>query len=214
MATRKPAPRVGGWFAAATSAAVVAVAMLWLPLNPTPALAFAQVQQHLRDFRTLRFDMEQRMNGEVMMKTRVNVTRDGNVRTDVGDDISVIVNSSERRVITLVHAERMAVVSPLGAPATHEEALDWLKEIRDFQGAAKELPKTRVIGGQQAHGWELQTGDGKVVLWATDEGLPLEMTLVGSTPLQLSFRFEFDLPIEPKTFSTEVPAGYSLAEED
>jgi hypothetical protein len=211
--TRKPAPRVGGWLAAATSAAVVAVAMLWLPLNPTPALAFAQVQQHLRDFSTLRFDMEQRMNGEVMMKTRVNVTRDGNVRTDVGDDISVIVNSSERRVITLVHAERMAVVSPLGAPVK-EEALDWLKEIRDFQGAATQLPQTRVIGGHQAHGWELQTDGGKVVLWATDEGLPLEMTLGGNTALQLSFRFEFDLPIAPKTFSTEVPAGYSLAEED
>ena len=212
--TRKPAPRVGGWLAAATSAAVVAVAMLWLPLNPSPALAFAQVQQHFRDFRTLRFDMEQRMNGDVMMKTRVNVTRDGNVRTDVGDDISVIVNSSERRVMTLIHSERMAVVSPLGAPATHEEALDWLKDIRDFQGAAKQLPQTREIGGQQVHGWELQTGDGKVVLWATDEGLPLEMTLVGSTPLQLSFRFEFDLPIEPKTFSTEIPAGYSLGDQE
>jgi hypothetical protein len=208
--TRKPAPRVGGWLAAATSAAVVAVAMLWLPLNPSPALAFAQVQQHLRDFGTLRFDMEQRMNGEVMMKTRVNVTRDGNVRTDVGDDISVIVNSSERRVITLVRSERLAVVSPLDAPVAHDEALDWLKDIRDFQGTAKALPQTRVIGGQQAHGWELQTADGKIVLWATDEGLPLEMTMAGNTPLQISFRFEFDLPIEPQTFSTEVPAGYSL----
>jgi len=213
VATRKPAPRVGGWFAAATSAAVVAVAMLWLPLNPSPALAFAQVQQHLRDFRTLRFDMEQRMNGEVMMKTRVNVTRDGNVRTDVGDDISVIVNSSERRVITLVHSEHMAVVSPLGAPVKNE-AMDWLKEIRDFQGAAKALPQTRVIGGQQAHGWELQTADGKIVLWATDEGLPLEMTMAGNAPLQLSFRFEFDPPIEPRMFSTEVPAGYSLGGEE
>ena len=210
VAARKPAPRVGGWLAAATSAAAVAVAMLWLPLNPSPALAFAQVQQHFRDFRTLRFDTEQRMNGEVMMKTRVNVTRDGNVRTDVGDDVSVIVNSSERRVMTLVHSERLAVVSPLGAPATHDEALDWLKDIREFQGAAKALPQTRVIGGQQAHGWELQTVDGKLVLWATEEGLPLEMTMVGSTPLQISFRFEFDLPIEPKTFSTEIPAGYSL----
>ena len=45
------------------SAAVAAVALLWLPLGSTPALAFAQVQQHFRDFRTLRFDIEQRMNG-------------------------------------------------------------------------------------------------------------------------------------------------------
>ena len=67
------------------SAAAVAVALLWLPLGSTPALAFAQVQQHFRDFRTLRFDVEQRMNGKSMMKSRVHVTRDGNVRTDVGD---------------------------------------------------------------------------------------------------------------------------------
>ena len=82
--------------------------MLWLPLVPSPALAFAQVQQHFRDFRTLRFDVEQRMNGKVLMKSRVHVTRDGNVRTDVGDIVSVIVNSSERRVMTLHHPARVA----------------------------------------------------------------------------------------------------------
>ena len=61
------------WLAgsAATSAVVAAVAMLWLPLGSMPALAFAKVQQHFRDFRTLRFDVEQRMNGKVLMKSRV-----------------------------------------------------------------------------------------------------------------------------------------------
>ena len=48
---RRPARRARGWLAAAASAVVAAVApSVWLPLGTAPALAFAQVQQHFRDF--------------------------------------------------------------------------------------------------------------------------------------------------------------------
>jgi len=211
---QKPARRVGGWLAAATSAGVVAIAMLWLPLVPSPALAFAQVQQHFRDFRTLRFDVEQRMNGNVVMKSRVHVTRDGKVRTDVGDLISVIVNSSEGRVLTLHHPAHAATVAPLVAPVTQDDAMAWLEEIREFQGEARVLPQTRRIGGRTAHGWELETAGGSLVLWATEDGLPLEMTMGGSAPMQLDFNFEFDPVFSAQMFSTDIPAGYSLGKEE
>jgi len=206
----KPARRVGGWLAAATSAGIVVLAMLWLPLVPSQALAFAQVQQHFRDFRTLRFDVEQRMNGNVVMKSRVHVTRDGNVRTDVGDFVSVIVNTSERRVMTLHHPAHVATLAPLEAPATPDDAMKWLDDIRDFQGEARALPETRRIGLHRAHGWELDTAAGKLTLWATDEGLPLEMTVSGAAALELGFDFEFDRALPAQMFSTEIPAGYSL----
>jgi hypothetical protein len=213
-AADRPVRRTRGWLAAGASAAAVAVALLWLPLGSTPALAFAQVQQHFRDFRTLRFDLEQRMNGAVIMKSRINLTRDGNVRTDIGADISVIVNSTERRVMTLLHPSRMAVVSPLGAPATKEDDLAWLKNIRDFQGEARALPQPRMIDGRKAYGWELQSAGGSIVLWATEDGLPLEMLMGGNAELQLDFHFEFDPPLSAQMFSTEIPAGYSLATEE
>ncbi len=213
-AAGRPIRHARGLLAAATTAAVVAVAVLWLPFGTSPALAFAKIQEHFRDFRTLRFDVEQRMNGQIMMKSRISLTRDGNVRTDVGDDISVIVNGAERRVLTLLHPSRMAVVSPLGAPATKDDALAWLDDIRDFQGQAKALPKTRNIRGLEAQGWELPTAAGNIVLWATDEGLPLEMTIGENTPIQLSFDFEFNLPLDPQVFSTGIPTGYSRAESE
>ena len=115
---RRPARRTRGWLAAAVSAAVVAVAALWLPFGSAPALAFAQVQQHFRDFRTMRFDLEQRMNGQVLMKARVSVRRDGSVRTEIGDDVIVIVNSAEKRVLSLIRSAHMAVVSPIGEAPT------------------------------------------------------------------------------------------------
>jgi hypothetical protein len=213
VATAKPARRVGGWLAA-TSAGVLAAAMLWLQLAPSPALAFAVVQQHFRDFRTLRFDVEQRMNDKVIMKSRINLTRDGNVRTDVGDLVSVIVNSTERRVMTLHHPAHVATVMPLEVPAKADDAMAWLDEIREFQGEARPLSRTRWIGGRKAHGWELETAAGKLVLWATEDGLPLEMTMGGNAALQLNFDFEFDSELPAQMFSTEIPAGYSPGKEE
>ena len=203
-----------GWLAAAATAAVVTVAVLWLPLAPTPALAFAQIQEHFREFRTLRFEVEQRMNGRVVMKSRVSVSQDGNVRTDVGDDVTVIVNSTQMKVLTLMHRHHIAVPSPLDKPATKDDAIAWLDDIRDFQGEAKPLEKSRWIRGHRAYGWELETAAGKMELWATAEGLPLEMTLDSSAPMQLGFDFEFDPELGENYFSTEIPAGYSVGKDE
>lgn len=207
--------RIGGWLAATASAAVLAVVLLWSPFTSTPALAFSTVQQHFRDFRTLRFGIEQRMNGQVLMESRVHVTRDGDVRTDIGKDLTVIVNNAQQRVVVLQHQARVAMVMPLRAAARKEDALRWLDDIRDFQGAAEPLQDVRTIGGQRAHGWRLEAGGNTIVLWANEDGLPLEMTVVGdASPLQLDFHFEFDLDLEPQMFSTAIPAGYSLGKEE
>jgi outer membrane lipoprotein-sorting protein len=209
---RRPMRASRGWLAAAASAVVAAVAVLWLPLGSRPALAFTDVQKHFRDFQTLRFDMEQRMNGHSVMKARISMTRDGNVRTDVGTDISVIVNPSAQSVVTLIHPAHQAMIVPLGAPAKPDEALAWMDDIRKFQGEAKVLPQTRQIRGQKAYGWELETAAGKLVLWANAEGLPLEMTMGEGAALELSFDFEFDVRFDRQLFSTEIPAGYSRGE--
>lgn len=215
-ATRRQKPRVGGWLAAAASAAVAVMAAIWLPLNPGTALAFSDVQKHFRDFHSLRFDIEQRVNGQMLMKSRVNVRADGSVRTEVGEDIVVVVNTQERRVLTLVKPERVAVVTPLPEPGTKEDAMAWLKDIRDFQGQARALPEVRIIRGQRAHGWELPmpAGNGTIVLWANDDGLPLEMKLDQGVALDMSFHFEFEPKLPADYFSTQVPDGYTLGDQE
>ena len=207
---QRPVRHARGWLTAAASAAVVALVALWLPFGSAPALAFAQVQQHFRDFRTLRFDLEQHMNGQVLMKARVSVRHDGSVRTEVGDDVIVIVNSAEKRVLSLIKSARLAVVSPIDAAPAKEDSLEWLDDIQKFQGAAEHLPAPRVIDGKRAEGWELQTDGGRIVLWADAEGLPLEMTLDQPAAIEMTFHFEFEPQLPAEFFSTEVPAGYSL----
>jgi hypothetical protein len=210
-AARRPARRVGGWLAAATSAAAVALAVLLLPLTPTPAVAFSQVQAHFRDFRTLRFDMTQSMNGHEGFATRVSMTRDGKVRTDIGGDMSVVVDPVERRVLTLMHRPRIAMETPLVGTPKEDDGLEWLREVRDFQGIATRLAGSRVIAGQRAYGWRLPVGTVELELWATEDGLPLEMKMKGAGEMRLDFRFEFDVAIAPEVFSTAIPAGYSRA---
>lgn len=214
LATAQPArpnkARVAGWVAAAASALVAVFAAIWLPLHPSTALAFSDVQQQLRDFSTLRFEFEQRALGRVLMTGRVSVREDGSVRTEVGEDIVTIVNMPERKILTLVKSARVATVSPIAEAGTKEDAVSWLQEIRDFQGMARELSQTRLIQGQRAHGWELDLAEGKVVLWTNDAGLPLEMQLDQGVDLEVSFRFEFEPPLPAELFSTSLPAGYTL----
>lgn len=209
---RRPTRRARSWLAAAASAVVAAVALVWLPLGTAPALAFAQVQQHFREFQAMRFDMEQRMNGKPIMKARVSVRHDGSVRTEVGDDVIVVVNSAEKQVLTLLKPARVAMVTPLSQAATQDDALDWLDDIRDFKGAAEALPRTRVIDGKRAHGWKLAIQGGDIELWADDEGLPLAMTVNQGVELEMRFDFEFEPALPADEFSTQIPSGYSLAD--
>jgi outer membrane lipoprotein-sorting protein len=200
---------VGGWLAAAASAAAVVAAALWLPLASTTALAFSDVQKHFRDYDTMRFVVEQRMNGELSMRARVSVRKDGSVRTEVGEEVVVIVNSAERRVLTLLTASHTAMVTPLPEAPTKDDALEWMNEVREFKGAARLLPEVRTIKGREARAWELESSAGKIVLWATPEGLPLEMDIDQGVHIDMSFDFEFNPTFAPETFSTAIPNGYT-----
>jgi hypothetical protein len=90
----------------------------------------------------------------------------------------------------------------------------WLEEVRDFQGQARELPGTRQIQGQRAQGWELPVPQGKITLWANEDGLPLEMKLDQGVALAMNFHFDFEPNLPAETFSTQVPAGYTLGDQE
>jgi hypothetical protein len=208
---RRPKMRAGGWLAAAASALAAVAAFIWLPLAPVPALAFSAVQAHFRDFQTLRFEIDQRVQGRSIMKSRISVLANGSVRAEVGEDVVVVVNTQEKQVLTLTKPARMAVVFPLDKAGTKEDALAWLDEVRNFQGKAGRLSGTRMIRGERAYGWKLPLQQGSIVLWANDAGLPLEMQLDQGPSIQLSFRFEFEPELPAELFATTVPAGYNLA---
>jgi hypothetical protein len=196
-------------------AAVAVAAMLVLPLLPDSGRAFAAVRAHFTDFKTLAMQVQQHHNGALLQTTDMLVGADGSLRTDVGGQMSVVVDQARHEVMILLHEPREASITPLpNAQAKPEASLDWLKEIREFQGVAKRLKQTRMIDGREAQGWALDAGAMQLLLWVDAQGLPIAMEQAGAANMQIRYRFQFDVPVPPGHLSSIVPAGYTLVQRD
>ena len=194
------------WLSAAAAACTAIVAMLVASLGPT--VAFADVQQHFAIYRTLSFVLDTRSSGESIQQMHVFTNADGDVRTDIGQDVSVVVNARQHQVLTLLHGAHAAMRFPVAA-SRKDDPLQWLKEIRDYKQAAESLG-TKKLEGVTAHGWHLQVAGMDTELWASDDGLPLQMLVKQAPNIELDFRFTFDQELSADLFSTEVPKGYVL----
>jgi hypothetical protein len=221
-------PRRARWVAfAATACAALALILVPFVVSDRGGLAFAEVQRHFENFRTLSMSIEQGgVAGTVVPHINVVLDDAGNVRTDVGQELSVVVNAVEGRVLMLMHDGKSAMRFPIDAvpmePAS--EALSWLDELREFKGLATPIAETRVIDGEIAQGWSLDIGGARIELWARSDGMPLTMSIgqgrrTGSSGegvgyinmMDLRMNFDFDAPIDPAALSTEIPAGYTSA---
>lgn len=202
------------WAVAGVTAMAALVLAISLPFLIGQGDAFAAVQAHFRDFRTLQMDVVQRHGEQVLITSRVRVNAAGATRTDIGESLSVVVDPAAGRVLTLLHEEHRATLAaiPAGAAATGKD-IAWLDELRRYTGKATPLPQTRVIAGQPAQGWSLALAHGAVELWADADGLPLEMRSLGGQ-LQIDYRFAFDLDFAADLFAIAVPAGYTEAAAD
>ncbi|HET6431628.1 hypothetical protein [Dyella sp.] len=207
-APKAPARRWAGWAAAVATASL----MMALVLLPTShGIAFDAVQQRLRDFHTLTLQIEQQAQGMAMPPIRVRMNRRGDVRTDFGTATSMVVNTQEHRVLTLLHDSRHALQMPLPATADAPAPLAWLEPVRRFQGEARRLPGTRIIDGTPTTGWTLDVQGMRITIWADADALPraVEMDADGAT-LRQAMHVTLDAPIDPQVFSTAVPPGYAV----
>jgi hypothetical protein len=196
-------------------AAVAVAAMLVLPLLPDSGRAFAAVRAHFTDFKTLAMRVEQHHDGALLQTTHMLVGADGSLRTDVGNQMSVIVDQASHELLILLHEPKEARLTPLpNVPANPDASLDWLQQIREFQGEAKRLKQTRMIDGREAQGWALDVGAMQLLLWVDADGLPIAMEQAGAANMEIRYRFQFNVPVPPDHLSSIVPAGYTLVQRD
>lgn len=209
-----PARRRSGWVAfAVTACAALALILVPFIVSDRGGVAFADVQKHFNDFRTLSMSIEQHAAGEIMPAISVVLDDAGRVRTDVGSEVSVVVSPVEGQVLMLLHSGRSAMRFPIAIADTlpAQDALEWLDELRHFKGIATALTETRQINGETAHGWSLKIADAEIQLWARDDGLPLAMSIGEGLGLDLRFKFDFDAAVDPARLSTDIPVGYTAS---
>ena len=204
-------------WAGAACAMVLAVALLALPLlSGHQGAAFATVQAHLRNFDTLSMTITQQASGIDLPTIHVWTDKAGNARSEIGGATTVIVNTDQREMLVLLHAPHKAMRMPLDAARQDQasEPLAWLDTVRDFQGRAKHLAKTRIIDGVETDGWVLHASGMDITLWADADGFPRAVDIAGRMQMQQKLKLELNSPIDPARFSTRLPAGYSLVQAD
>lgn len=208
-----PKPRRYAW-AFATTLVLAIGGLIALPMLSGSGSAFAAVQERFRHFTTLAMTVTQRFEGQVTQTSQTVIDASGVLRTDVGNQLSVIVDPQRHRVLTLLHEPKLAVLSALPKIASGpDDPLHWLDELRHFKGKAHPLAEPRVIDGRPAQGWILHVQGTTLELWADADGLPLAMRQQGSG-LEIDYRFEFDRPIPADQLRSDPPAGYTLTEPD
>lgn len=204
----------------ALGAALALCALLAWPLlkQDGSSSAFAAVRAHFMNFKTLSMQIEQYVGGTRIQQTRVLVDAQGTTRTDVGEQLSIVVDLQKREVLTLLHDVKRArrTALPIGTAPTSGQTFDWLAEIRQFRGQAIRLPTQRLIDNQPAQGWQLDIGSQTMVLWVDKDGLPLSMEQhTGADDrggMRLNYRFSFDGALDESQMSTMMPPGYAIDE--
>jgi hypothetical protein len=210
---RVPTQLKRGWLIGAATSVMAVMVMLLGPLLSSRGDAFAAMQERLRYFNTMVMQVTHSNQARVVQRSTVTANAQGVVRTDIGRELSIVVDPIHGRVLTLLHQPKRALVSriPAGGVATREaDAMSWLDEIRNFQGKAKPIERSHTIGGRTLHGWTFTTRGLAVELWADDQSWPVEMRMLGAGALQLDYTFQFDQAISPTALSSELPAGYSM----
>ncbi|MGA9333171.1 MAG: hypothetical protein WBV39_02720 [Rudaea sp.] len=202
------------WIVAGASVALVVLVMILVPA-PRSGDAFAAVVNHFRSFKTLSMTVAQRIGERTLQTSHTVVNAKGVLRTDIGDHLSVIVDPTKGRVLTLLHDEKKATLSAIPKSSdARADSLQWLEDLRHFKGEATALPEPRMIRGQLAHGWKLKVHGVGMEIWADASGLPLTMRQTNGVGLEINYRFEFDPALTPGELSSDVPTGYELVKPD
>ena len=199
------------WLAFAGTAAMALVITVMLPMLTGGGVAFAAVQNHFSHFDNLVMTITQSFEGQPIQSSETIVNAQGISRTNVGKNLSIVVDPVQGRVLTLLHDSREAMLTsiPKSRPR-NQQPLSWLEELRNFKGEATQLPNKRIIDGHPAQGWALNLQGLKMEIWADANGLPLQMRQEGGAQLLIDYRFKFDQPNVNKQLSTTAPSDYKL----
>ena len=220
--------RIRRMAAAIIIVAAVAGTVAFLTLgNGGASIAWADVQQHIRNARTLTFKMVTETKGMPIGKMTMEMTmmfkEPGLMRMEgtIGPSKNItIVDMQQNKMIMLMEAQKKAIVYDLTKlPAEDrkkQEGQNFLAGIKKLiEGSETELGE-KEIDGRAVKGYRVEKGNQVFTIWADAEtGQPVEMNLTmfqGESKATMS-DFKFDVELDDALFSLDIPEGYTDVEE-
>jgi len=216
--------------AAAIIIAAVAGTAAFLTLgNGGTSIAWADVQEQIRNARTMTLKATMEMEGMpkwmekaglANMEMKMMFKSPGLMRQEMamGPSKSItIVDMQQNKMILLVEAQKKAITYDLTELPAEErkkqEEQDFLARIKKLIEESETELGDKKIDGRAVKGYRVEKGNQVITIWADAEtAQPVEMTMTmfqGETKMTMS-DFKFDVELDDALFSLDVPKGYTV----
>jgi len=224
--------RIGRWtvnkriasIAAAVLVAACATGMILLLTTGGADVAWADVQDKIRNTRTFVFTMSVQMEGQPEYVMRVMFLGPGRMRQetikpDAAKGVVNIFDLNKEKMICLVPQQKLARTADLSAfpeevRKKHLESAGPLSKVKEMiKGAETELGE-KEIDGRKAKGYEVEKDGHKMTVWVDAKtAVPIEMTTRAFGDFQVTMSdFELNKKLDESLFSVEPPEGWKVEE--
>ncbi|MDJ0840574.1 MAG: hypothetical protein QNK37_28955 [Acidobacteriota bacterium] len=206
------------------SALITMGAGFFFGLNPTGApLTFAAVLEQIRDLDTYSSTIVVETHGETAVQLDMAFQEPGKMLMGVGDGIDILMDSESRRMMTLLHDGKMAMIMDIPEDEDGNDAMDFdgkygrymmIERLKDYQGQAREVLPTTEINGRMCTGFVVDLEDDmEMTVWIDNETqLPVRAVAVGNEDgpsVKVTIDMDYDTPLKEGIFDMTPPEGYN-----
>ena len=212
--------------AACVVIAVAAVVTFLTSGNGGATVAWADVQEMIRNVETLTYKQTTTMEGDfpegvpAEMTATMMFMEPGRMRMEIaiGSHKAIsIMDMQQKKMISLDEAQKMATVFDLSSMPEESKEQDYLAEIKKLIEESETELGERTIDGRLAQGYRVEKGGNYVMtLWVdaqTCEPIEMELTLFKGEAVTTMYDFVFNAELDESLFSVEVPEGYTIREQ-
>lgn len=209
------------WIIRGAIAALILVAVgTGLFFSSSQNSAFAAAIEKLRAIKAFSYEMvAQLKNPSLLTRSRMIVSEDGRMRTEMPGLISIHDKTGATRLTLLAATNTAMVMEPIeGLPEL--DYLQWFKELKSYQAEPDKILGQEQLNGQTITGYEITLAGmryhiwvntktqelAKIVIFHDGQALPTGRNLEKTELLN----FDFDVTVEDSLFSLEVPEGYEI----
>ena len=185
--------------------------------NGGASIAWADVQEKIRNARTMTYKTKVKVEGLPTMETTVMLKEPGLMRQEMTmgpSKVITIMDIRQGKMIALVEAQKKATTYDLtGLPAEErkkQEEQDFLAGIKKLIEESETELGEKKIDGRAVKGYRVEKGKQVITIWAdakTAQPVEMNMTMFQGETKGTMSEFKFDVELDDALFSVEVPKG-------
>ena len=181
------------------------------------SIAWADVQEKIRNARTMTYKTKVKVEGLPTMETTVMLKEPGLMRQEMTmgpSKVITIMDIRQGKMIALVEAQKKSTTYDLtGLPAEErkkQEEQDFLAGIKKLIEESETELGEKKIDGRAVKGYRVEKGKQVITIWAdakTAQPVEMNMTMFQGETKGTMSEFKFDVELDDALFSVEVPKG-------